>query len=81
MSVKDWWKLFIHNWTITRVVRWGFLFSLLVVSSIYICMPELTRFLAIKIILLLNLLGIASLSYIMGWALGINHGDKNNERL
>lgn len=80
MNVKLWWYLFTHDWTITRVVRWGFLFALLIVSSIYICMPELTSFLVIKIILILNLLGIASLSYIMGWALGINHGEENNEK-
>jgi hypothetical protein len=81
MNIKEWWYLFTHNWTITRAVRWGFLASLIVISSIYVFMPTLLSFLIIKIIIVLNLLGIASLAYIMGWALGINHGDKNDEKI
>jgi hypothetical protein len=81
MNVKEWWYLFTHNWTITRAVRWSFLITLIAISSIYIFIPELLDFLIIKIILVLNFFGIASLAYIMGWALGINHGDKNNEKL
>lgn len=81
MNIKEWWYLFTHNWTITRLVRWTFLISLIIVNAVYLCMPELTNFLVIKVILILNLVGIASLSYIMGWALGINHGDKNDEKI